>query len=153
LFILSADHTGVSENNYYSTNLGRHMIPIITYFPGQNPEKVNYPVQQIDILPTILDYLNFDKPYYNMGKSMLTENSQPIVYYVSPNYSCVKDSFYYEVVGGKFVYKTNYQTDSLLTQNKLDMIKDQQVQDFYRAYIQTYTNDLISNNTHYHEPK
>jgi phosphoglycerol transferase MdoB-like AlkP superfamily enzyme len=153
LFVLSADHTGVSENQYYSTNLGKQTIPIITYFPGQKPEKVNYPVQQIDILPTVLDYVNYDKPYYNMGRSMLNHSSQPIIYYISPNYSCVKDSFYYEVIDGKLVYKTNYQTDSLLTQNKLDINKDLGTQEFFRAYIQTYTNDLISNNTHYNATK
>lgn len=153
LFILAADHTGISSDSYYSSNIGQHSIPIILYKYGQMPETKNYMVQQIDIMPTILDYLNYDKPFYALGKSMLQYNNQPIIYYTSPNYNVVKDSIIYDVINDKITSRYNYQVDSAQQKNYVQLETGNSTEEFFKAYIQTYTNDLINNKTYYHEKK
>jgi phosphoglycerol transferase MdoB-like AlkP superfamily enzyme len=153
LFVLAADHTGISDDPFYSSNIGQHSIPIVLYKHGQIPETRNYMVQQIDIMPTILDYLNYDKPFYALGKSMLQKNNQPIIYYTSPNYNIVKDSIIYDVINAKITSRYNYQVDSAQQKNNLQLENGNSTEEFFKAYIQTYTNDLINNKTYYHEKK
>lgn len=150
LFVLSADHTGISEDPYYASNIGQHSIPIVFYQQEQTPQKIDYTVQQIDIMPTILEYLHFDTPYYAFGKSMSQYSTQPIIYYTSPNYNIVKDSVIYDVVNNQLTSKYNYQADSAQQHNTIDTDKPNSNLEFFKAYLQTYTNDLIDNKTHYH---
>ena len=101
-------------------------------------------------MPTILEYLHFDKPYYAFGKSMSQYSTQPIIYYTSPNYNIVKDSVIYDVVNNQLTSKYNYQADSAQQHNTIDTDKPNSNLEFFKAYLQTYTNDLIDNKTHYH---
>ena len=50
-------------------------------------------LQQIDILPTVLDYLHYDKPYTSFGKSFLSDTKFPVVNYESGEYTVISDSF------------------------------------------------------------
>lgn len=149
LFVITPDHTGVSDDPFFDNPVGQHSIPIAFYVPGQAPQKISTPVQQIDIMPTVLDYLNFDKPYYALGKSMLDMRAEnPIVYYTNPGYNYIKDSIMYVSANNKFTAAYNYIKDSLLHQDILQQLPYATNEKLLNAYIQTYTNDLITNNTH-----
>ena len=45
-------------------------IPLIIKAPGYKPRKVNYPVSQIDIVPTLLEYFGKTIPDFLPGKSL-----------------------------------------------------------------------------------
>jgi len=76
LFVITPDHTSISDDSFYSNLVGQYSIPIMIYKSGITPKVEERTVQQIDILPTVLDYLNYDKPFYSFGKSMLTDSKQ-----------------------------------------------------------------------------
>ena len=149
LFVITADHTSISDDALYSNIIGQYSIPLMIYKKNITPAINNKIVQHIDILPTILDYLNYDKPYYSLGNSMFSDKKQPVIYYPSPNFCCVSDSFLYVLSDYKFIEKYNFKTDSLLTENILNTKTDKKIQDFCTAYIQSYNNDLIQNKTYY----
>jgi len=75
LFIISADHAFLHEpeHDVYNTEMGRMKIPIALYdpsgtlTPGVRPGSM----QQIDVLPTALSLLGYDKPYFAFGNDVL----------------------------------------------------------------------------------
>lgn len=153
LFVITADHTAESKDPFYANLLGQYTVPIIFYYHGMTPRFKTQTIQQIDIMPTILDFLNYDKPYYSFGRSLKEESKQPVIYYNSPNFYCVTDSLFYIMNNYKFVEAYNYQKDSLLKNNILDKVKNKEMEKFCQAYIQTYVNDVINNQTYYDHKK
>ena len=79
LFVITADHTGEhSTREEYQTVVGRYKIPILYYKPNEIKAAVLPRAgQQIDIVPSILDFLNFDAPYLSFGRSIFTPLSTP----------------------------------------------------------------------------
>ena len=78
IFIFTADHCGVSHRQDYNNEMGRFLIPIFFYTPGgQLPVKCDSTrlVQQIDITPTLLGMLNYQKPYFSFGKDVLSDSA------------------------------------------------------------------------------
>lgn len=75
LFIISADHAFLHEPEHevYNTELGRMKIPIAIYDPGEKLTPGVRPgnMQQIDVLPTTLGLLGYDKPYFAFGNDVL----------------------------------------------------------------------------------
>ena len=61
LFVITADHVSQQIDPFYCTTLGNYCVPIILYAPG-DPSLHGYDeervVEQIDIMPTVLNYLN-----------------------------------------------------------------------------------------------
>jgi phosphoglycerol transferase MdoB-like AlkP superfamily enzyme len=78
LFVVSADHIGAANkitNPLYRTPVGRYKIPIFFYKPNEiKPQKVAEVSQQIDVMPSILDFLNYEKPFLSFGRSVFNLN-------------------------------------------------------------------------------
>ena len=49
----------MSASQFYNTQLGRFMVPLLIYHPGKNlpPAKTHEVTHHADIFPTIIDYL------------------------------------------------------------------------------------------------
>jgi phosphoglycerol transferase MdoB-like AlkP superfamily enzyme len=80
LFIVTADHTsGVSYNKKYKNRIGRYAIPLLLFKGDGSLKGVNNNiVQQIDIMPTLLEKIHYNKPYLAFGKSILSKESWAI---------------------------------------------------------------------------
>jgi glucan phosphoethanolaminetransferase (alkaline phosphatase superfamily) len=80
LFIITADHTaGVNYNKAYKNRMGRYAIPLLVFKgDGSMIGKNNSVVQQIDIMPTILEEISYTKPYLAFGKSLFSDRSWAI---------------------------------------------------------------------------
>ena len=80
VFIITADHTSaVRYSEKYKNNIGRYAIPLIIFkgdssLVGEN----NTIVQQIDIMPTILEEIGYSRPYLAFGKCMFSEENWAI---------------------------------------------------------------------------
>ena len=77
LFVIVADHTSYSYSNKYRSKSGLFSIPIIYFSPTDPKIKGNFDLvsQQCDIMPTILNYLNYEKKFLSFGNSILAKNS------------------------------------------------------------------------------
>jgi phosphoglycerol transferase MdoB-like AlkP superfamily enzyme len=80
LFIVTADHTsGVSYNKKYKNRMGRYAIPLLLFKGDGSLQGINNNiVQQIDIMPTLLEEIHYNKPYFAFGKSILSKESWAI---------------------------------------------------------------------------
>ena len=85
LFVITADHNFLAcrdSLNYYNQGIGLYSIPVVFYQPGNQWLRGNYSAlfQQIDILPTVLDYVHYPNPFYAMGKSAFDTTHTPYVF-------------------------------------------------------------------------
>ena len=73
LFVLTADHTNLSEHPDYQSDYGKFRVPIIFYCPSDSLcGKRDAIAQQADIYPSILGYLGYDKPVISFGQNLFS---------------------------------------------------------------------------------
>ncbi len=149
LFVITADHTSEAYYDYYQNNIGKYAIPIIFYMPNTNLKINSQQIgQQIDIMPSILDLLNFDKPYFSFGSSIF-DSTQPHfnITYMNGEYQIIKDDYVLRFDGEnvKSLYKIS--NDSLLKNNLMskEVSKTAEMENFLKAVIQQYNSSLINN--------
>lgn len=101
IFVLVADHGNTTFYDYYRRTYERFAIPIIIYKPDSDYVGIDEDwAQQIDIYPTILDMIGYQKPFRSWGRSLLDKKTQqPFVInntgslyqFAKGNYICVFD--------------------------------------------------------------
>lgn len=149
LFIITADHTGVSSDSYYSNTIGGFSIPIAYYKHNSTLRGYNHQItQQIDILPSVLNYIGYNKAFYAFGNSVFdSTRTAYAVNYLNNIYQLEQNDYFLLFDGNQTIGLYNYKTDSLLDNNLAG--KDSKIQkpleDKLKAIIQTYTNDMINN--------
>ena len=141
LFVLTSDHTNMSSHAEYQTDLGGFCSPIIIYDPskpeGTMQDKV---AQQIDILPTVLGLLGYQKPYLAFGIDVLNTPAEDTwaVNYLNGIYQYVKHGHVLQFDGQRTraVYAL---TDSLMKHNLVGSSPDQEsMEQELKAIIQQY---------------
>ena len=151
IFVLTSDHTNMSDHAEYQTDLGIFTAPIIIYVPGvtdKNPEMQDKIAQQIDILPTIMGLLNYQKPYFAIGIDVLNTPAEDTwaVNYLNGVYQYVKHGHVMQFDGQKVIgyYSLN---DSLMKKNKLKEA-DKRMELELKAIIQQYMERMTQDRLH-----
>ena len=155
IFVLTSDHTNLSDHAFYETDLGGFCSPIIIYEPGhtdRDPMILDKIAQQIDILPTVLGMVHYQKPFFAFGIDVLNTPAEDTwaVNYLNGIYQYVKYGHVLQFDGQqtKAVYALS---DSLMKQNLIGKIPQQpQMERELKAIIQQYmtrmTQDKLSVN-------
>lgn len=150
LFVITADHTNESVHPEFQNNFGSYSIPIIFYKPGSDLKGIKFRIaQQIDILPTVLSYLNYDKEYIAFGNNLLDDSYESFAFNTSgSNYHLYMKDHILEMVENKSVGLFDYKNDIFLGNSLIDKKPDLQLQmeEKLKAIIQTYNSRLIDNN-------
>ena len=122
IFVLTSDHTNMSDHAEYQTDLGGFCSPVIIYDASgeEAPRIEDKTAQQIDILPTVLGMLHYPKPFLAFGIDVLrtpAENTWA-VNYLNGIYQYVKHGYVLQFDGQqtRAVYSLN---DSLMEHNLL----------------------------------
>lgn len=150
LFVICADHTSQATADKYNTSFGTYRIPIV-FFDPSNPNlrgKISGPVMQVDILPSIVDYLKINIPFTSFGSSVFDSTNYGKSYqYLNGIYQAEDDSFMIEFNGEKALSIYNYRTDSLLRQNLLnkEFDKKTELEKYLKAVIQSFNNNMNEN--------
>ena len=143
IFVLTSDHTNQSDHDYYQTDIGGFCSPIIIFEPGntdRQPEIQEKIAQQIDILPTVMGMLNYDKPYFGFGIDLLNTpaDSTWAVNYLNGIYQYVKHGHVMQF-DGQHVKAVYALTDSLMQNNLAGQLPQQpQMERELKAIIQQY---------------
>lgn len=101
IFVMVADHSNTIFYDEYRKEFMRNTVPILFYtaderFKGESDEWA----QQIDIYPTILDMIGYQKPFRSWGRSLVNQQretpfvvkfSANLYQYMSGNYICTFD--------------------------------------------------------------
>ena len=149
IFVITADHTSSSgAEEVYKNNVGKFRIPIMFYVPNDPTMvgKSSKNFQQIDILPSLMDYLQLNGKIISYGKSYKSDKDF-VVNYLDNIYNLNKGDYYMAFDGTKSLALYNWKTDPLLKENLInkDKIKTQEMESFMKAYIQSF-NKRVSKN-------
>lgn len=149
LFIITADHSSVAYHPEYQTPIGAFAIPMMIFDPsGKLKGEVNAPVQQADIMPTILNFLHYDHSYFAFGKDMInpTENDF-VVNNMDNNYQILMGNYVLIKNDDKVLGLFNYKKDIFLKENVMDkeLGKRDVLETHLKAFIQQYNQHTIDN--------
>ena len=149
LFVITADHTNQVSLPEYATAKGLFEVPIAFYSPQWSQGEVHEQsaVSQTDIMPSVLAYLGYQKPFFAFGKDILTKEkeTQWAVCYNHPAYQLLSDSLLLQFDGQNTYAVYNYQNDPLLQNNIANEIDYSAMERHLRAYIQQYIYRLTTN--------
>ncbi|MBL7817378.1 MAG: LTA synthase family protein [Saprospiraceae bacterium] len=150
LFVISADHTGVhSEIEKYQTAVGRFEIPILFYKPNEiTPSVKTQTCQQIDILPSILDFLNYDEPYLSFGRSIFTPPQYNYVFNWEGGVFQIQDNRHVLLFDGKHtVGFYDYKKDVFLKNNLVrhSLTEAVRLENVIKAVVQQHDKAMLHN--------
>ena len=150
IFIITADHCNQVNymEEYYDKMVNRLAVPILIYKPNSDlVGESNQLAQHIDIFPTVMDLIGYDKPFRSWGRSLLNRPNdiEPFVinhntglyYYQKGNYLCVFDGKnaigFYDINDKKL-------TKNLIAKRNAEMNKMELA---CKGFIQDYFNRII----------
>jgi phosphoglycerol transferase MdoB-like AlkP superfamily enzyme len=153
LFVFVADHTTSSKSPFYGQKVGKFSVPILYFTPsGALPKQKNLEItQQIDILPSVLHLIGYDKPIYTFGQSVFERTYPPFaVTYTEGVHNLFFEQYLLTLSGYQILSLFDISKDPSLTQNifpeKQAEIRPMSL--FLRALIQRFNNDLLDNRNH-----
>jgi phosphoglycerol transferase MdoB-like AlkP superfamily enzyme len=149
LFVITGDHASISYQPEYNTAWGNMSVPILIYHPSDSSLHLadNKIVQQTDIMPTVLSYLHYNKPYLAFGRNVLNNSEENIAFNYYNGFQLFKDQYLLQFKGNDPAALYNYVNDPLLKANLLDKMKEKSdsMNNIMKAFIQQYHNRLIDN--------
>ena len=149
LFIMTGDHTNMSNHAEYKSGINQFSTTIIVYDPsGQLKPGIREGIaQQTDIMPTILGYVGYNRPYVAFGSDLFHTPAADTwaVNYLDGVYQYCKGDYVLQFDGQQTigVYRL---TDYLMQHNLKGQCQEQpQMEREVKAIIQQYMQRMIDN--------
>ena len=151
LFVFTADHASpLTHYPEYSSVPGYFSIPVFFYKPDENWSSMkDEAVDQIDILPTVLGYLHYDKPYVAFGRNVFKEDTTPYAFnYLNNTYNLFYGDYLLMYQNDQPVALYNFKNDFTQQHNLLTQLPDTTLAltTKIKAFIQQYNNRIVDNN-------
>lgn len=148
LFVITADHTNMSDHPEFLTDCGLYSVPVIFYQPGSELKgHVQSITQQIDIMPTVLGHLKYDKPFVSFGRDVLHTSPEEgyAVNYNNQVYQYFKGKYMIQFDGEKTIAVYNFVNDKLLKDNLIGKVSEQDTMETeLKAIIQQYIDRMLT---------
>lgn len=148
IFVITNDHTNMREFDEFRSDIGSFYGPILIFDPSGELESGEREgiAQQIDIMPTLLDYLGYDRPYIAFGQNLLdTPPSETWAFnYINGTYQYIKYGYIlqFDGVRTRGIYKID---DHLMSDNLIGKVDVQsRMEQELKALIQSYTDRMLS---------
>lgn len=152
LFVITADHTQENSVVKYNNHVGRYRVPLIFYAPNHISSKVDSSItQQVDIFPSIIDYLGVEAKMISFGTSVFKEKEKFSVSYINGIYSLIEQQYCLQFNGEQSIGLYNYTNDNELKENLLNdqsssiVERKQSLETKLKAYIQQYQTRIVTN--------
>ncbi len=148
LFIITGDHTGPRISKEYQTALGQFKSPIVLFDPqGEIKGKHQGLAQHIDIIPTVLDFLNYDLPYNTFGQSMLDTTQTNYAIMHTDLYQICDEQYILRFDGDYALFLFDYKKDPLNKDNLIDKRPNvvKRLENQLKARLQRYNKSMIEN--------
>ena len=148
LFVITGDHTGEGSVPAQGNVCQFFQIPILFYHPKANIYQNMEMMQQVDIMPSLLSYLNIDEPLFSYGNNIFdSAYTSYSANYLWNRYQLMSNNFVLQFDGEKSTGLYDIQNDILMQNN---LLKDSiEVAAFYeqklKAILQSYTTRLANN--------
>jgi phosphoglycerol transferase MdoB-like AlkP superfamily enzyme len=151
LFIITSDHSGLTESKDFKTQLGLFKIPMIIYHPKMKMNILSSQyVQQIDVYPMVIDLLNIEnQKIFSFGRSPFAQKEKYYIYYTNGEYLLMIGNYLSKYKQDGTIELFNVVEDQGLKNNIANQHKEitQKHIEFTQAFIQQYNNTIIENKT------
>ena len=153
VFVFTADHTNQLERDFSLTDLGAYSITLFIYDPSEKikPERRECIAQQIDIMPTVLSAVGYNRNYVAFGKDLLStpDSLTWAVNYNNGLYQYEKNGLMIQMTEDgalKSVY--DFKNDSLLSHNLIDSrpLEADSMHRVLKALVQSYMQRMTEDN-------
>lgn len=148
LFVITADH--VSSNIVFPeshTTWGLFSVPIIFFKPDNSLAQRSPAIaQQIDIMPSVLGYLKYDKPYVGFGHNIFDSTAVSFAFnYRDDVYNLYEDEYLLMFDGKRTISLYNFVNDKMLQQDLKKTNRDivSRMESKIKAIIQQYNNRMV----------
>jgi phosphoglycerol transferase MdoB-like AlkP superfamily enzyme len=101
IFVMVADHCNTIAYDEYTKEFNKNTVPILFFSPNEKYVGINNDwAQQIDIYPTLLDMIGYQKPFRSWGRSLINDKqvapfvvkySSDMYQFMSGDYICTFD--------------------------------------------------------------
>jgi len=149
LFVIVTDHTGAKSKKYYMTKTGIYRIPVLYYHPSDSTLTgvKDMITQQCDIMPSILDYINYNGKFLSFGNSVFRNNTDPFcINYHNNLYLLIKNGHLLSFDGESSVGLYDINNDSLQKKNIINNSnKTESLETYIKAIIQSYNHRMLYN--------
>lgn len=151
MFVITSDHTNLTDHKEYQTDMGYCCSPIIFFDPSGDikPMRRHAIAQHIDIMPTLLNYAGYDKPYIAFGTDLFNTPDEKTwaVNYINDVYQYAEGDYVLFFANEQVLGVYNYKTDWMLKHNlqgktgqtEKNMLKK------LKAIIQSYMHRMVNN--------
>ncbi len=150
LFVITGDHTSRTDAPEYLTLNGVFTIPILFYTPDGSLKGLREGIaMQLDIKPTVLSYLGYDKPSVSFGCDLLSTADEDTyaINYQNGTYLYYRQGYQLQFDGEQPIALYHFTEDRLLEKNLLESDPARATEMEYRlkALIQQFNYRLIHN--------
>lgn len=152
VFVITADHTNGTVHKEYENARGIFSVPIIFFTPdgslkGFDKEKI---VSQMDIMPSVLGYLGYDKPYIAFGQDIFHKDAKDTytINYLDGIYQIFEGDYLLQFDGENPTGLYLYKTDTFLENNILnstDKSVYEPMLDKMKSMAQQYMERMVNN--------
>ena len=152
LFVITADHASAQIHfPEYNTAWGYFSIPVFFFQPSSNDWRGfnSEIVQQIDIMPSILGALHYDKPYVAFGRDIFHDKSRPFAFnYLDNTYQTFRGNYLLQFDGSRMIGLYDFKLDKMLHDNLSQQLPDtaRLMESELKAFIQQYNNRMVDDN-------
>jgi phosphoglycerol transferase MdoB-like AlkP superfamily enzyme len=148
LFVITADHSFAPVSPEFQTSVMNFAIPILFFTPDGSlaPKKDPRLIQQIDIMPTVLSYLGYDKPHLAFGTDRLSQDSSLVFQSLGEGYQFILDEewvLYWD--GQRVTHVFHWSQDPFLQENLLGKRDSKAWETRIKGFMEQYHNRMIRN--------
>jgi phosphoglycerol transferase MdoB-like AlkP superfamily enzyme len=149
LFVITGDHTCSTYYPEYKTTAGAFSVPIIFYQPGTKMVGIDSTfAQQIDIMPTILNYVGYNKEYFAFGQDLFKNDTTKFgVNYIGNSFQLINKEWVLQFDLDKTIALYNLKSDVLLQNNLINknLTIQKYLENQIKAFIQQYNGRMVNN--------
>ena len=152
IFIITSDHTNMSDHEQYMSDIGGFCSPIIIYDPSGtiSPGRSDAIAQHIDLMPTLLNYLGYDKPYISFGCDLFSTAVEQTyaVNYLNGIYQYAKNGLLIQFDGQRttaLFRLSDYAMEHNLLSDESYNADVTSMENELKAIIQTYMYRMVNN--------
>ena len=149
IFVMTGDHTNMSNHAEYKSSINQFATSIILYDPSGTvtPGIRDGIAQQTDILPTILNLVGYDKPYMAFGCDLLNTPAEDTwaINYLDGIYQYCKGNYVLQFDGQQTIGLYALKDYKMKKNLKGQMPEQRQMEKEVKAIIQQYMARMIDN--------
>lgn len=152
IFVFTADHTNQIYYEEYKKSINTFAVPILFYSANPNLVKTGKSSeisQQIDIYPTLVDLIGYNKPFRSWGRSLMrndSEISRAINSTGNGIYHLIQGNYIYVFDGEKTIgiYKSQDKDLRYNLVKSANSAEIKQGQQDLKAFIQDYADRIVN---------